>query len=119
MFRYDVWFRIVSLAKRRVFLRILIGAPAYSVLRHYEFKYGIHANTNIPVGRGLHIVHGDGVYLNCSEIGDNFTCYQGVTLGVSKGGIPAVGNNCTVYAGGGYSAMSDWETAVPSARCHS
>lgn len=70
----------------------------YCLLRHYEYKYGIHGGAGIHIGKGLLIVHGDGVYLNCKTIGDNFTVYQGVTLGKgSDGGIPIIGNNVTVY----------------------
>lgn len=79
------------------FLKITIGFPVYLIHRHYEYKYGIHANTNIEIGKGLLIVHGDGVHLNCSKIGENFTCFQGVTLGANKSGIPTVGNNVTVF----------------------
>ena len=56
-------------------------------------------NSNIHIGKGLFIVHGDGVYLNCKSIGDNFTCYQGVTIGTnSYGGLkPTIGNNVVAY----------------------
>lgn len=76
MFRYNVWYRTMQCVKRNRLSKILIGCFVYLIFRHYEFKYGIHINTNIPVGRGLKIVHGDGVYLNCKSIGDNFTCFQ-------------------------------------------
>lgn len=45
------------------------------------------------------IVHGGAVYLNTHSIGKNFTCYQSVTLGKNKSGIPTVGDNVTVYPG--------------------
>lgn len=70
------------------------------MLRHYEYKYGIHADTNIHIGKGLQIAHGDGVYLNCSYIGDNVTIYQSVTLGAKERyEIPRVEDNVTIYAG--------------------
>lgn len=97
MFRYVFWFRIMCYVKQRNIIKILFGFPVYLVFRHYEFKYGIHLNTNIQVGKGLKIVHGDGVYLNCKEIGEMFTVYQGVTLGVNgESGVPTVGNHVTV-----------------------
>ena len=37
--------------------------------RRYGYKYGIHANANMPVWKGLNIVHGDGAFLNCQSIG--------------------------------------------------
>lgn len=96
-FRYIVWFRIMQKVKQNKLSKILLGIPTYIIHRHYEYKYGIHINTNIEVGEGLFIVHGDGVHLNCSKIGKNFTCYQGATLGAGKGGIPVVYDNVTVY----------------------
>lgn len=97
VFRFDVWFRIVQWSRLKPFRKISIGFLSYLVMRHYEYKYGIHINPNIYVGKGLHIMHGDGVFLNCKYIGDNFTVYQGVTLGSSHKGIPTVFDNVTVY----------------------
>lgn len=100
VFAYQVWLRIVHNLKKRKITKYTLGIGAYLIFRHYEFKYGIHVDTNIHIGKGLQICHGDGVYLNCSYIGNNFTVYQGVTLGAKKGHeIPRVGNNVTVYAG--------------------
>ena len=97
MFRYVFWFRLMTKVKRTKGLQLL--APfAYLIFRHYEFKYQIHANTNIHVGAGLKIVHGDGGYLNACYIGDNFTCYQTVTLG-AKRGLPTIEDNVTIYPG--------------------
>lgn len=99
MFRYNVWLRITHACKSNRILKYTIGVLSYLILRHYEYKYGIHANSNIEIGRGLRVVHGDGVYLNCRSIGDNFTVYQNVTIGSLKGGIPVIGNNVTIYTG--------------------
>lgn len=96
-FPYILWFRIVQCARRRAILKWTLGVVAYPILRHYEFKYGIHANPNIDIGKGMLIMHGDGVYLNCTSIGENLTVYQGVTFGIMDGGLPSVGNNVTVY----------------------
>ena len=97
MFRYIFWFRLLQKCKRSKPLIILLPV-VYLISRHYEFKYQIHANSNIEIGSGLKIVHGDGVHLNACVIGKNFTCYQGVTLG-AKGGLPRIGNNVTIYPG--------------------
>lgn len=100
-FPYIVWFRIVQKLKKSCYAaKVIIGIPAYLILQHFEWKYDIHANTNIQVGKGFRVVHGSGVYLNCAAIGDNFTVYQGVTLGSDKKGeIPRVGNNVTIDTG--------------------
>lgn len=98
-FRYQVWLRIVHFSKQGKISRILVAPFAYLILHHYEYKYGIHANTNIHIGKGLKIVHGGGIHLNCSSIGDNFTVYQEVTFGTrhSNKDIPKVEDNVTVY----------------------
>lgn len=99
VFAYQVWLRIVHGLKKKQFLKYL-GGVSWLILRHYEYKYGIHVDTNIHIGKGLQIAHGDGVYLNCSCIGDYFTVYQGVTLGdKGKREIPRIENNVTIYAG--------------------
>ena len=101
-FPYVFWFRIVQYLKCKHKWMAIIP---YLRLRHFEYKYGIHANTNIFIGKGLLIVHGGAVYMNCKAIGDNFTIYQGATLGSRKyglkykDGIPTVGNNVIVYTG--------------------
>lgn len=104
-FPHDVWFRIVQKCKTSKILKYTVGIFAYFVERRLSFKYSIHANTNTPIGKGLRIVHGSGVFLNCESIGDNFTVYHNVTLGEGKKNehtgksIPTVENNVTVYTG--------------------
>ena len=95
-FRWNVWFRIVQCIKNGGVKKILI-IPTYLMYRHYEYKYGIHVNTNIDVGKGLFIVHGDGVYINAKSVGENFTCYQGVTVGLGNNGIPEIKDNVIIY----------------------
>ena len=100
MFRYVFWLRVVNRLKRNSISRYSIAIIPYLILRHYQFKYGIHIGTSTPIGKGLFVQHGDGVYLNVQSIGENFTVYQGVTLGSSPDkDIPIVGNNVTVYMG--------------------
>lgn len=100
MFRYIFWLRIVNRLKSNCITKFSLAIIPYLILRHYQFKYGIHIGTSIPIGKGLCIQHGDGVYLNVQSIGDNFTVYQGVTLGSSPNkGIPIVEDNVTVYMG--------------------
>lgn len=95
VFPFTFWYRVL-LYYRHKYGKARSIIPYY-ILRHFEFKYGIHVNGNISVGKGLYIVHGDGVHLNCRRIGNNFTVYQGVTLGLGKGGCPIIGNNVTIY----------------------
>lgn len=104
-FPHDVWFRVLQRCKRSGFLKYTLGLFAYIMERHLSFKYDIHANSNIPVGPGLQIVHGSGVYLNCASVGSNVTVYQSVTFGTGRKNtetgldIPTVENDVTVYPG--------------------
>jgi serine O-acetyltransferase len=67
-------------------------------------KTGIEIHPGAKIGKGLFIDHGCGVVIGeTSEIGDNCTIYQGVTLGGtgkdSGKRHPTLGNNVMVGAG--------------------
>ena len=69
-----------------------------------RFLTGIEIHPGAVVGRGLFIDHGMGVVIGeTTEIGDNVTLYQGVTLGGTgkeKGKRhPTIGNNVVVSTG--------------------
>lgn len=51
------------------------------------------------IGAGLRIAHGNSTVCIAKSIGENFSIYQQVTVGFSKGGNPTIGNNVTIYAG--------------------
>lgn len=99
-FRYIFWFRVMQCLKGNAFLKVL-SMPVYLIFRHYEYKYGIHMNTNIPVGKGILIVHGGSVFVNCSKVGENVTIYQSVTLGTNIGetAIPVIEDDVTICTG--------------------
>lgn len=100
LFRVVFWYRIVCFFKQRKLTKYTIGLPAYWLLNHLEYKYGVFLNTNIYIGPGLYIEHGGCVYLNAEYIGENFSVFHEVTLGVNPGkGKPYVGNNVSVYMG--------------------
>lgn len=101
VFRYIVWLRIVQYCKTSRLKKYTLGIPAYWMLHHYEYKYGIHCNTNIPIGKGFCVVHGGAVYLNCRSIGENVTIHQSVTVGENYGisGLPVIEDNVAVFAG--------------------
>ncbi|MBR3943100.1 MAG: hypothetical protein IKJ55_07050 [Clostridia bacterium] len=99
VFPYIFWLRVVHFSRKHKLTKYTIAIPAYFIMRHFEFKYGIHANPNIQIGKGLHIVHGGAVYLNCKSIGENFTVYQSVTLGSKNSAIPTILDDVTVYTG--------------------
>lgn len=69
-----------------------------------RFFTGIEIHPGAKIGKGFFIDHGMGVVIGeTSEIGDNVTLYQGVTLGGTgkeKGKRhPTIGNNVVISAG--------------------
>lgn len=58
--RYDVWLRLAAYFKKRSSILFLFS---WMMLRHYEFKYGVHISTDLEIGPGLRIAHGDCVYI--------------------------------------------------------
>lgn len=101
VFRYIFWLRVIHVVKSNTVTKVMFGVPTYLIFRHYEYKYGIHISTNLEIGKGLKIVHGDCVYLNCKRIGNNATIFQGVTLGADGGSlnIPTICDNVTICVG--------------------
>ena len=103
-FPYQVSFRKLQYYKKKKMLKYSIGLLEYFKYRKLTYKYGIHANANIPVGKELSIVHGASVFINCDKIGDHFTIYPMVMLGEAGNhsgieGKPTIGNNVTIYTG--------------------
>lgn len=96
-FPFVLWLRVLQAVKRCFLLKLIFGPFVYLIYRHYEFKYGIHANSNIEIGGGLRVVHGP-CNLNAAKIGANFTVYSGVTIGYHHGGIPTIGDNVSIYS---------------------
>ena len=77
---------------------------ARAVSQWARHKTGIEIHPGATIGRGLFIDHGMGVVIGeTTEIGDNCTLYQGVTLGGTGKDVgkrhPTLGNNVLVGAG--------------------
>lgn len=64
-------------------------------------RYGIHITEGTTIGKGLRIAHPTSIVVTLCEIGENFTIYQGCTIGQKhwkSGKYPQIGNNVTMYA---------------------
>ncbi|MBQ8407825.1 MAG: serine O-acetyltransferase [Clostridia bacterium] len=77
---------------------------ARAVSQLARFFTGIEIHPGATIGKGLVIDHGMGIVIGeTTEIGDNCTLYQGVTLGGTGKDIgkrhPTIGNNVLVGAG--------------------
>ena len=78
--------------------------PARAISQVARFFTGIEIHPGAKIGKGLMIDHGMGVVIGeTTEIGDNCTLYQGVTLGGTGKDVgkrhPTLGNNVMVGAG--------------------
>ena len=74
------------------------------ISQHSRHKTGIEIHPGAKIGKGLFIDHGAGVVIGeTTEIGDNCTLYQNVTLGGTGKDLgkrhPTLGNNVMVGAG--------------------
>lgn len=91
----------------RVAHRLYLGRhffPARALSQLARFVTGIEIHPGATIGHGLFIDHGAGVVIGeTTEIGDNCTLYQGVTLGGtgkdSGKRHPTLGNNVMIGAG--------------------
>ena len=93
LFRLTLWMRLREYYPKKS-LKWLIVTAKY---KHELKRSGVHLSC--PIGKGFHVVHESFSYLNAERIGEYFTVYQGVTLGVDgKGGKPVIGNHVTVYS---------------------
>ena len=77
---------------------------ARAISQTARFFTGIEIHPGAKIGRGMVIDHGMGVVIGeTTEIGDNCTIYQGVTLGGTGKDVgkrhPTLGNNVMVGAG--------------------
>lgn len=52
---------------------------------------------DVKIGKGMQCCHPYCTGVNAKSIGDNFSVFQRVSLGASKGGRPVIGNNVEVY----------------------
>ena len=91
----------------RVAHKLYLGGHTFSaraISQAAKFLTGIEIHPGATIGRGLVIDHGMGVVIGeTTEIGDNCTLYQGVTLGGTGKDVgkrhPTLGNNVLVGAG--------------------
>ena len=78
--------------------------PARVISQSARFLTGIEIHPGAKIGKALFIDHGAGVVIGeTSEIGDNCTFYQGVTLGGTGKDVgkrhPTIGNGVMIGAG--------------------
>lgn len=91
----------------RVSHKLYLGGHTFSaraVSQAAKFLTGIEIHPGATIGKGLVIDHGMGVVIGeTTEIGDNCTIYQGVTLGGTGKDVgkrhPTLGDNVLVGAG--------------------
>ena len=77
---------------------------SYIITARARRNYGIEIHPAAKIGKGVFIDHGVGLVIGeTTEIGDNVTIYQGVTLGGTGKDVgkrhPTIGNNVMISAG--------------------
>lgn len=103
-YKYAFWMRTCAYLKSHSLIRFVLFPPAWLILSHYEYKYGVSISYQTQVGSGLHIGHFGGIVVNrYAMIGKNCNLSHQVTLGVvrrgTRMGYPVIGDN--VYIGPG------------------
>ena len=92
LFRLTLWMRLREYYPKNSLMWL------FATLMYKKEYRRSHVQINCPVGKGFHVVHESYSYLNAESIGDYFTVYQGVTLGVDgQERKPVIGNHVTVY----------------------
>ncbi len=103
-FLYSGFKAVRAYRKANWFQRHGMKFIARAISQHSRRKTGIEIHPGATIGRGLFIDHGMGVVIGeTTEIGDNCTLYQNVTLGGTGKDQgkrhPTLGNNVLVGAG--------------------
>ena len=103
-FLYSGFKAVRSYRKANWFFRHKMKFIARFISQRSRHKTGIEIHPGATIGKGLFIDHGMGVVIGeTTEIGDNCTLYQGVTLGGTGKDTgkrhPTLGNNVLVGCG--------------------
>ncbi|HCF51345.1 MAG TPA: serine O-acetyltransferase [Syntrophomonas sp.] len=104
LFCYPGFHAIIHHRIAHFFYRHRLFFVARMISHLNRFLTGIEIHPGAKIGKGLFIDHGSGVVIGeTTEIGDNVTLYQGVTLGGTgkeKGKRhPTIGDNVTISVG--------------------
>lgn len=103
-FLYSGYKAVRSHRRANWFFRHNMKFIARFISQHSRHKTGIEIHPGATIGKGLFIDHGMGVVIGeTTEIGENCTLYQGVTLGGTGKDTgkrhPTLGNNVLVGCG--------------------
>ena len=103
-FLYSGYKAVRSHRRANWFFRHNMKFIARFISQHSRHKTGIEIHPGATIGQGLFIDHGMGVVIGeTTEIGENCTLYQGVTLGGTGKDTgkrhPTLGNNVLVGCG--------------------
>ena len=103
-FLYSGFKAVRAYRRANLFLRHGMKFIARAISQHSRRRTGIEIHPGATIGRGLFIDHGMGVVIGeTTEIGDNCTIYQNVTLGGTGKDQgkrhPTLGNNVLIGAG--------------------
>lgn len=98
-FKYTFWMRVTRyLFEKKLLMPLFV--IAYLTHLHYKYKFGIQIPFRCDIDEGFNISHFNCIVIHTNvKMGKNCYISQGVTIGVSKGKVPLIGDN--VYIGSG------------------
>lgn len=104
IFLYSGFHALIYYRIAHFFYKIHFFFIARAISQFAKFLTGIEIHPGAKIGRGLFIDHGTGVVIGeTTEIGDDCTIYQGVTLGGTGKDTgkrhPTIGNNVLIGSG--------------------
>lgn len=100
-FQITFWFRIGTWLQSKGGGWKILYYIVFFIHRHNQYKTGIQLPFGTTIGPGLCFSHFSCTVINVGAvIGNNFTMFQGCTVGSSRGiGIPVIGDNVVMSAG--------------------
>ncbi len=104
IFTYGGFRALQSYRRAHWFYTHKMSFIAFLITAHARKCYGVEIHPAAKIGKGVFIDHGVGLIIGeTTEIGNNVTIYQGVTLGGTGKDVgkrhPTIGNNVMISAG--------------------
>lgn len=98
-FKYIFWIRVTRyLYKKKLLVPLFL--ISYFVFQHYKYKFGIQIPFRCEIDEGFNVCHFNCIVIHTKVvIGKHCYISQGVTLGISKGKVPLIGDNVYIAAG--------------------
>lgn len=102
-FRFSVWLRVCSVARRNKLTKVLVLPWSRLIYKHYKYKYGYDIPYAIDIGPGLRLFHIGGIVFCPEKCGKNVSISQNTTVGMTihegQKEYPILGDNVYIAPG--------------------